>query len=496
LSPPRLGIVIPTLNEAARLPLLLGDLAELPVPHRVVVADGGSTDDTAARAREEGARVVSSPRGRGRQLNAGARAAGTPWLLFLHADVRLSRAAGEALASWLEKDGEERAAYFRFGLEGPDRFWRFLEWGQRLRERLTGLAYGDQGLVVSRSLFERVGGYPEIPLMEDVEIIRRLRRIGSVERLDAVLRTSPRRYEREGRWRAWLRNSVLITLYFGGADPERLARWYRPGSSAGGSPKPRAGNGMGTASRIGTSSGGRGATGAGTASRSRDGTGRSTPGGGEAKGGMGEGGSVENRILLVFVKAPIPGKVKTRLATHVGEAEAAAFYRRLGKGVVDQVRDRGYRSVIFYAPADREDEVRSWLGDEGLEYRPQARGDLGRRMEEALAWALTQAGKACVIGTDAPGVDREVVQGAFRALDDADAVVGPARDGGYYLLGLTRPVPALFREIPWSTDRVLDRTLDRARRQGLRVRLLDERLDVDTADDLEPEVLASMRNSG
>ncbi|HSR42491.1 MAG TPA: TIGR04283 family arsenosugar biosynthesis glycosyltransferase, partial [Longimicrobiales bacterium] len=228
-APPPLGVVVPTLDEADRLPFLLDDLGRLSVAHTTVVADGGSTDGTREVARRRGARVVEAPRGRGVQLNAGARAAGeTPWLLFLHADVRLSPDAGDALASWLEEGGAERAGFFRFGLEGDDWFWRFLELGQRLRERLYGLAYGDQGLVVSRDLFDAVGGYPEIPLMEDVEILRRLRRRVPVERLPATLRASPRRYEREGRWYGWLRNAALVSLYLAGVRPERLAAWYRP----------------------------------------------------------------------------------------------------------------------------------------------------------------------------------------------------------------------------------------------------------------------------
>ncbi|NIP61193.1 MAG: glycosyltransferase, partial [Gemmatimonadetes bacterium] len=287
-SPPNLGVVVPTLNEADRLPLLLADLARLPVAHTTVVADGGSTDGTRDLALRRGARVVEAPRGRGVQLNAGARAVGeAPWLLFLHADVRLSAEAGEALAAWLRRGDRERAAFFRFGLEGDDWFWRFLEFGQRLRERIYGLVYGDQGLVVSRELFHDVGGYPEIPLMEDVEILRRLRRRVRVERLPATLRASPRRYEREGRCYGWLRNAALVSLYLAGVGPERLAAWYGPmAHGSGEAPSGRAGP--------------------------------------AADGGGGPGASRKaSRILLVFAKAPVPGRVKTRLASALGPAAAA-----------------------------------------------------------------------------------------------------------------------------------------------------------------------------
>lgn len=221
-----LGVVIPTVNEAGHLPQLLADLAEVQLPLRVVVSDGGSIDDTLDLARAGGAVCVSGPRGRGAQMNAGARALDTPWLLFLHADSRLPPASRSALASALRSDNGPAAAYFPFRLRGRGWFWRLVETGQRLRERLTGLVYGDQGLLVRREAFEAVGGYPELPLMEDVEMVRRLRRSGGIARLPGPLATSPRTYRRLGRWRVWLRNGAAISLYLAGVAPERLVRWY------------------------------------------------------------------------------------------------------------------------------------------------------------------------------------------------------------------------------------------------------------------------------
>ncbi len=221
-----LGVVIPTINEAGHLPGLLADLAEVPLPLRVVVSDGGSADDTVSVARARGAVCVSGPRGRAVQMNAGARALDTPWLLFLHADSRLPPASRAALVSALRSDDGPAAAYFVFRLRGRGWFWRLVEAGQRLRERLTGLVYGDQGLLVRREEFEAVGGYPDLPVMEDVEIIRRLRRSSRITRLPGSLATSPRTYRRLGRWRVWLRNGAAISLYLAGVAPERLARWY------------------------------------------------------------------------------------------------------------------------------------------------------------------------------------------------------------------------------------------------------------------------------
>ena len=436
---PRLGVVIPTLNEAKRLPALLADLRHLPVPHRVVVVDGGSEDGTTGVARREGALVRRAPRGRAAQLNAGARTLETPWLLFLHADVRLPPRTREALGEWLDRAGPERAAVFRFRLEGDHWFWRFVEVGQRLREGLTGLAYGDQGLVVHRATFREAGGYPDLPLMEDVELVRRLRRSHRVDRIPAPVLSSPRRYEREGRWFGWLRNTTLISLHLLGVSPGRLARWYREPD-----PDPL--------------------------------------GGGGKAGGRGGG---DDRTLLVFAKAPREGTVKTRLARDVGHERATRIYRRLGRRVVDQVRDGPYRTVVWYDPPDAEDEVRSWLGPEGLAFRAQEGDDLGARMAAAFRDGFRTASRVCIIGTDTPSVDRSTVSRALAALDGADAVLGPSSDGGYYLLALDRHRPELFHSVAWSTPQVLSTTLQRAEESGLRVRLLDERTDLDTAEDLE-----------
>lgn len=222
-----LGVVIPTLDEAQALPVLLGDLRALAaaLPLDIVVADGGSRDGTQAAAAAAGARVVTAPRGRARQLNRGAAAVRGEWLLFLHADSRLDARARAALVAAVARDSGVRAAVFRFAIDLPPFWKRCIELGQRVREALWGLPYGDQGLLVRRDLFEAVGGYPDMPLMEDVAIVRLLRRRTRIHRLPAALLTSGRRYVRDGVVRTWLRHAALIALYAAGVSPQRLARW-------------------------------------------------------------------------------------------------------------------------------------------------------------------------------------------------------------------------------------------------------------------------------
>jgi rSAM/selenodomain-associated transferase 2 len=226
-----IGIVIPTLDEAELLPRLLDDVSLLAAaaPVEVVVADGGSRDATRTVARAGGARVlwVPPPRGRARQLNAGARAVCGEWLLFLHADSRLDAAARQAVLEAVHDRSAGGAAVFRFAIDLPWFWKRFIELGQGIREAVWQLPYGDQGLLIERALFDAVGGYPDLPLMEDVAMILRLRRYTRVRSLPAAITTSGRRYRRDGVVRTWLKHTVLITLYRAGVSPARLAGWRR-----------------------------------------------------------------------------------------------------------------------------------------------------------------------------------------------------------------------------------------------------------------------------
>lgn len=219
-----LGVVIPTLNEAQTLPALLADLAAVAVPTDIVVADGGSTDETVAVSRALGTRVVSALRGRASQMNAGAAGVRGEWLCFLHVDVRMPQPARRAVVDALRAGRD--AAVWRLAIDHRGGWARIMEAGARLRDRLGGLPYGDQGLLVRRALFDAVGGFPSVPIMEDVALVRALRARAAITRLDAPLLVSPRRWLRQGPYRTWLRNTTLIAAYVAGVSPARLARWY------------------------------------------------------------------------------------------------------------------------------------------------------------------------------------------------------------------------------------------------------------------------------
>ncbi len=222
-----LSVVIPALDAAGELASCLESL--MPgltsgLVREVVLVDGGSQDATCAMAEASGCHVISSERGRAKQLRAGARAARSDWLLFLHADTALSPDWAERSAVHIET-APGKAACFKlaFRSDAPEAKW--LAARANRRTRWLALPYGDQGLLISRDLYDAVGGFPDIALMEDVAIVRAIGR-KRLAVLSATARTSAAKYERDGWRRRARRNAVLITRYLLGADPDRLARKY------------------------------------------------------------------------------------------------------------------------------------------------------------------------------------------------------------------------------------------------------------------------------
>jgi rSAM/selenodomain-associated transferase 2 len=221
-----ISAVIPTLNAAESLPETLAALRISPIVGEVIVADGGSSDETVACAGTANARVVVSPRGRGGQLAAGAAAVSADWLLFLHADCWLEPGWESAANAFLKApDAESRAGYFDLALDDPAPAARRLEHIVAWRCRTLALPYGDQGLLIARTLYEAVGGFAPLPLMEDVDLVRRLGR-RRLARIGARCFASARRYHREGYLRRPLRNLLCVSLYFAGVPPSRIVWFY------------------------------------------------------------------------------------------------------------------------------------------------------------------------------------------------------------------------------------------------------------------------------
>ncbi|WP_210414142.1 TIGR04283 family arsenosugar biosynthesis glycosyltransferase [Luteithermobacter gelatinilyticus] len=216
-------VVIPTLNAAEDLTRLLSRLTDALV-EEVIVADGGSLDETVEIARKHGARVVVTAPGRGGQMAGGAAVARGDWLLFLHADSLLVP-GWQAVVRAHQQAAPDRALVFRLGFD--DQSWkaRFLELVVRWRCRFLALPYGDQGLLISRRLYQALGGFKDMVLMEDVDIARRLGRKRLVFSPHPLM-TSARRYQTAGYGRRILRNLFCLSLYFLGVSPQRIRKIY------------------------------------------------------------------------------------------------------------------------------------------------------------------------------------------------------------------------------------------------------------------------------
>jgi rSAM/selenodomain-associated transferase 1 len=201
-------------------------------------------------------------------------------------------------------------------------------------------------------------------------------------------------------------------------------------------------------------------------------------------------GFTSTDVLAVFVKDPRPGSVKSRLATAIGAEAAAAVYRVLAEGVIRRTAPRSdeYVRVVVFDPPEAGGPVGEWLGVEAAVLMPQSPGDIGVRMERAFE-ALFHRGarRVVLIGTDVPALAFEDIRGALESLDEHDVAIGPATDGGYYLIALKRPQPELFQKMRWSSGDVLASTLDCAARRDLSVRVLRTIGDVDTVEDLQAE---------
>jgi len=419
----RLSVVIPTLNEEEAISECVSQVRRLAPDVETIVADAGSTDKTVQRALDCGALACRSPRGRGKQCNAGAAMASGDVIVFLHADTRLPpQALGE-----LERIFRNRNVNLgTFHVAFDRRHW-FLTLFCLLSRFDPGIfRFGDQCIVVRKSFFQSLGGFAEYDLFEDMDFVLRARKATRVRRFSMTVTTSARRFVQNGIVRQQMRNVWLTVLFLTGASPDKLAARY---------------------------------------------AGVKTP---------------ATAAVVVMARLPEPGKVKTRLARSIGEEAATEVYRLCAEGVFEQVRRASGETKRYIFYADRQDGARMkrWAGD-GFRFCPQSDGDLGERLEQAFNSVFRRgAKKAVVIASDVPNITAVIIDEAMRILDRHDLVIGPSHDGGYYLIGMNRLYRHLFRGMAWSTQQVLRQTVGIAEPLGLRLRFVPALADIDNETDL------------
>ena len=219
-----ISLITPVLDEEDELPAFLKQLAGQEILELILV-DGGSRDRTREIASKYSVTCLQGPTGRGSQLNLGARQARGDILFFVHCDTRLPGNFPKLIRGALDSPATSAGA-FSLTIDGSGWSYRLIEAGANLRSRLLGLPYGDQGLFLTRRLFKQIGGYPDQPLLEDVALVRRLRRLGKILVLDSPIRVSARRWQRLGPWHTTVLNQTILLAYLLGMSPARLARIY------------------------------------------------------------------------------------------------------------------------------------------------------------------------------------------------------------------------------------------------------------------------------
>ena len=410
-----LRVVIPVFNESDAL--LENLRALLPLRQRgaeLVVVDGGSTDATWAQARTMADQVRLAPRGRAAQMNAGAKDCHADVLLFLHADTRLPDDADRLIAKAISSG--HSWGRFDVRIDGPHPLLRVVERLMNLRSRLTGIATGDQAIFVRRDVFEQLGGFADLPLMEDIEISKRLKKHGPPACITVPVATSARRWQQYGVWRTIVLMWRLRMAYFFGANPDVLALRY------GYLPRP----GLAAAALV--------------------------------------------AAVAILAKAPVPGLAKTRLIPLLGAAGAARAQRRFTLNTLQIASQAAFGAVTLWcAPNSAHRFFSAVRRSTGMACINQPQGDIGVRMLHAFAHHFAHHADLPVllVGTDCPMLAPGHLQHAAQALQQHDVVLIPAEDGGYVLIGMRVLVPQAFEGITWSTPHVMAQTRERLRAAGV-----------------------------
>ncbi len=425
---PGISIIVPVLNEAAHLAQNLQQLRSLAPGCELLVVDGGSEDDSVAIAEALADQVLSAPKGRARQMNGGAKAASGQYLLFVHADTVLPLNFPCLVDGWLSLQPEW--GFFPVRLSGDHWLLRVVEKAMNFRSRLSAIATGDQCLMVRRELFDQVDGFPDQPLMEDLALSKALKRIARPKMFAEPVETSSRRWQQKGVLKTIVQMWCLRLAYFLGVSPERLAAIYYP----------------------------------------------------QQKGKY----CYPDCCIVQFAKSPQLGKVKTRLRNVLGDEACLRLHKALATHQFNRLRLGAVAPLELWLSC-REGLIfgKALVGVGNERLALQSGADLGQRMLHCFEDRLAHYHYVILVGSDCPAMTAAYVQRAIEALrGGADAVLGPATDGGYVLIGLRRSDPALFEDIPWGTDQVLQKTLNKLENLGWECQILSELIDIDRPEDL------------
>ena len=422
------SIIIPTLNQAYKLQPFFQKIHSsfTGFDYEIIVVQASLPLNS--KLIENKILVIQSEKGRAKQMNAGAKLVSKDILIFLHDDTYLPKKAASEIAKTFQ-DLSLAAGAFDLQIDHPGFLYQLISWVSSKRSRLTKIPYGDQAIFIRRNVFEEIGGYETIPLMEDVSLMRRLKREKhSIVILPSKAVTSAKRWKKKGLVYGTFRNWILLLLYTCGIPPHKLAKFYP-------SPEP-----------------------------SLD----------------------KDECLLFFIKHPEKGKVKTRLSKDLPKENIPHLYKCFVEDLMSTLLKTGRPVLIFYSGSEKK-QFQDWLGKEHSFIAQKGR-NLGERMKNAFEKAFSfDYKKAVIIGSDSPDIPLKTFELSFSKLASNDVVIGPSIDGGYYLLGFRDATfdPYFFEKMQWSHALVFEETIKRMRQKNRSVWKLPLWHDIDNLESLK-----------
>lgn len=416
------SIIIPTLNEEYFITKNLELLSKFNDDVEIIISDGGSADSTFELCKNKNVKFVRSSQGRGIQLNNGAKEANGEILIFLHADTFLPENAFDLIdATFAVK--ENKIARFKLGFDFKNNLLDYYKSFSRFNSRFT--QFGDSAIMVRTDFFNSLNGFSDRETFEDVDFFIRASEQANIVLMEASVSSSARRFISDGVIKRQLLNIFLFIGYILHVNKKILGRFYKYPMKK------------------------------------------------------------KTNSLILFLRYPTAGEVKTRLAKTTSPEFAVKFYKDCAEKIIQITkRMRRINRFAFFSNKHEASLVSKWLGSKFF-FAPQEGDDLGLRMHNAFEKVFsTGAEKIVIVGTDIPDLSKEIIEDAFSSLDDNDIVIGPSNDGGYYLLGMKKMYPQLFNGIEFSVNDVLTNTIHRVEELNLRFHLLPELQDIDTETDL------------
>ena len=417
------SIIISTLNEECFIEKNIDILKKIIPGAEIIVVDGGSSDETINICTGKNIKLIRSKSGRGVQLNEGAKSASGNILFFLHADTFLPSNVIKVINSYFAND-ENQICQFKLSFD--INHWLLNLYSEFSKFDTIFTRFGDTCIVARKDFFNKIGGFPEWNFMEDVELLRKASKISRVKVLEEQVITSVRAFAKNGIIKQQVKSGLYLVKYLLGFRKFISDNQY-----------------------------------------------------------YNDHENLNKTSIIIFVKYPAAGKVKTRLAATMGNYNAKELYKIISKKIIDNIKQLNKtHKYIFYADKNDKEKVIRWLGKKFF-YSPQDGNSLGERMMKAFEKVFSHgANKAIIIGTDIPDLTKEIIEEVIKKLNDYDIIIGPSRDGGYYLLGMNTMHRALFEVIEFSTPLVLGQTINKIESLGLKYFLLPELQDIDTEEEL------------